>query len=269
MAESCWDGSLYQETAQLQTAWADRFFFDQFSPEGSERILDLGCGDGRHSVQAASLLSDGYVLGVDLSGSMITVARDRHCLGGKLRFEVADAADPTFFGPLAGQFDVVLSFATLLWVDDQLAALSNIRHVLADDGRAYLTLASDGFDPQQEVANTLARTRRWRRHFSNFEDPIRRFSLEEYALLLARAGLEPIELVEREYIDILPNRVALRRQAKSWLPHYRHLPEELREQFMDDFMDALLVYIDQDTEGRIFLTDSWLEVVCRKASPGY
>lgn len=249
----------------MQSAWADRFFFDRFSPHGSERILDLGCGDGRHSVRAASLLSDGFVLGLDLSPSMIRVAGDRHCSVTNLRFDVADAADPAYFGRFASQFDVVISFATLLWVDDQLAALSNIRHVLADGGHAYLTLASDGFDPQQEVADTLVRTRRWRPHFVTFDDPIRRFSLEQYRHFLERAGLEPVELVEQEYLDVLPDQAALRRQAISWLPHYRHLPEHLREQFMDEFMQALMVCLESDEQGQIVVTDSWLEVVCRKA----
>jgi len=41
---------------------------------GSERVLDIGCGDGKITAQIASKLTRGAVLGVDISKAMIDFA---------------------------------------------------------------------------------------------------------------------------------------------------------------------------------------------------
>ncbi|TMD42793.1 MAG: methyltransferase domain-containing protein [Chloroflexi bacterium] len=71
------------------------------------RVLDLPCGQGRHSIELARR---GYsVTGVDLSGYMLAVARERaEARGVDIRFLEGDMREP-----LAGErFDLVLNLFT-------------------------------------------------------------------------------------------------------------------------------------------------------------
>jgi SAM-dependent methyltransferase len=71
------------------------------------RILDLPCGQGRHSIELARRGYD--VTGVDLSPYMLGVARERaNATGARVRWLAGDMREP-----LAGQrFDVVLNLFT-------------------------------------------------------------------------------------------------------------------------------------------------------------
>ena len=91
-----------------------------------ERVLDIGCGNGRTSRDAARAAGEnGAVLGVDLSGPMLAkaeqLAKDEGI--GNLRFEQADAQVYPFE---AGAFDVVISRFGVMFFEDPVAAFANI-----------------------------------------------------------------------------------------------------------------------------------------------
>ena len=78
-----WDGAEGDYWAEH----ADRFdrsmagyqpaFLDAARIGRADRVLDVGCGTGQTTRDAARRAGDGYALGVDLSASMIDVARRR------------------------------------------------------------------------------------------------------------------------------------------------------------------------------------------------
>jgi magnesium-protoporphyrin O-methyltransferase len=74
------------------------------------RVLDAGCGPGQLAVEAAR--RGAHVLGVDLSSTLISLARERHprdAGGGRLTFRVGDMLDPTH-----GTFDHVVAMDALI-----------------------------------------------------------------------------------------------------------------------------------------------------------
>ena len=96
-----------------------------------EDVLDVGCGTGESTREAALASETGQVLGVDVSGAAITRARE---LGGAT-FEVADAQAHPF--PAAG-FDVVLSRFGAMFFADPPAAFANLARALRPGGRLVL-----------------------------------------------------------------------------------------------------------------------------------
>jgi SAM-dependent methyltransferase len=94
-----------------------------------QRVLDLGCGTGRHSVAMAERGYD--VVGVDRSPEMLARARER---GGSALFQQGDI---TSFN-LGERFDAVLiMFAVLGYMTDNAAlkgALAVARHHVSADG---------------------------------------------------------------------------------------------------------------------------------------
>ncbi|MGC4938042.1 class I SAM-dependent methyltransferase [Kribbella sp. DT2] len=91
--------------------------------------LDLGCGAGRHAVVLAEHFE--HVDAVDLSGAMIRLARRKRARGNISYLE-------TDLDTIDGQYDLVLSAATLHHVDDLLKALIRIKAAAAPGGRVVL-----------------------------------------------------------------------------------------------------------------------------------
>jgi SAM-dependent methyltransferase len=103
----------------------------------AEQVLDVGCGTGQTTRQAAQAAAQGSVLGVDLSAAMLAVARrlsDGEGLGN-VTFERADAQVHRF-GP--GRFDVAISRFGVMFFDDLVAAFGNIARALRPGGRLVL-----------------------------------------------------------------------------------------------------------------------------------
>jgi SAM-dependent methyltransferase len=102
-----------------------------------DAVLDVGCGTGECSVEAARQVGVGEVLGVDLSEVMLEVARRRARAAGlaNVSFVKADAqAHP--FTPLG--FDVVIGRTSAMFFGDPAAAFGNLLAALRPGGRLVL-----------------------------------------------------------------------------------------------------------------------------------
>ena len=103
-----------------------------------ERVLDIGCGNGRTSRDAARAAGPGgSVLAVDLSGPMLAraeqLAKDEGL--GNVRFEHADAQVHRFD---PGAFDVVISRFGVMFFADPVAAFTNIARAVRSGGRLVM-----------------------------------------------------------------------------------------------------------------------------------
>jgi len=100
-----------------------------------ERVLDIGCGNGRTSRDAARAAgAGGSVLAVDLSGPMLARARQSAEAEGltTIRFEQGDAQAYPF---PAGAVDVAMSRFGVMFFADPVAAFTNIGAALRPGGR--------------------------------------------------------------------------------------------------------------------------------------
>ncbi len=181
MAE--WDGARYESINSLQQ-WAARRSLADVKLGGHERLLDVGCGDGRITAGLAQQLPGGGVLGIDASPSMIAVARADH---PELAFELGDVLTMDF----DARFDVVTSFNVLHWVLDQGAALVRIRTALRPNGWASLQFVCAGERPSlEQTAMTVCASPAWAQAFEGFSAPYVHVDPDEFASLAEAAGFE-------------------------------------------------------------------------------
>jgi SAM-dependent methyltransferase len=102
-----------------------------------DRVLDVGCGTGQSTRDAARAATAGSALGIDLSAQMLEHARRISREEGltNIGFEQADAQVHRF---PAGGFDVAISKFGSMFFDDPVAAFGNVGHALRPGGRLVL-----------------------------------------------------------------------------------------------------------------------------------
>ncbi len=146
-----------------------------------QRILDVGCGQGKFSLP---LIDRGYdVTGLDLSSDLLDALR--HHLGGRsMVSHCGDLLDPPT--PLHESFDVVVGFFMLHHVPDLSAAFAGVKRCLRPGGVAAF-LEPNGYSPLFPIQITLTPSMTWSSDRGVLQ--MRRAKLNRSLLA---AGLEPL-----------------------------------------------------------------------------
>jgi SAM-dependent methyltransferase len=134
------DGAYWAENEATFDAVVARYdppFFEAAAIAPDERVLDIGCGNGQTTRDAARRATNGAALGVDLSSQMIERARRRAAEQGisNIGFLQADAQVYPFD---AEAFDVAISRTGAMFFGDPVEAFTNIARALRPGGRLVL-----------------------------------------------------------------------------------------------------------------------------------
>ena len=144
-----WSEEGVRQYVQQDDRWQDIWrpfgaaMFDAAALQPGEQVLDVGCGDAFTSVQAAGLVaSGGAVVGVDVSGPMLDLARRRADAVGvnNVSFLEADAQTHPFPD---GAFDVVISRFGVMFFADPQAAFANLARAVRPQGRLVFVCWQD------------------------------------------------------------------------------------------------------------------------------
>mgnify|MGYP000685678656 CR=1 FL=1 len=160
-----------------------------------ERVLDVGCGSGQTTLDAARLARAGRATGIDLSASMVAVGARRAADAGLANVEmvVGDAQVHPF--PSAGYSSVISRFGSMFF-DDQTAAFRNLRRACADGGR--LTMVSWRTVADNEwfrvIAGALAPVGEHPQPPSDRPSPFRHGDAAEVREILADAGFCEVDV---------------------------------------------------------------------------
>jgi trans-aconitate 2-methyltransferase len=129
------DAEAYKKSSTHQKEWGNRII-SEFHFKGSERIMDLGCGDGVLTARLAEMVPEGFVLGIDSSRGMIEAARGLRSKNLEFRLEDINSLD------YREEFDLVFSNATLHWVKDHNRLLESCFKSLKRGGKVRFNFAA-------------------------------------------------------------------------------------------------------------------------------
>jgi 2-polyprenyl-3-methyl-5-hydroxy-6-metoxy-1,4-benzoquinol methylase len=149
-----------------------------------DRVLDLGCGEGRFTTELAR--AGARVVGVDVAEEPLRRARARD---PALELHAVDDGAPW---PLADTcFDVVWAGEVIEHVADTAAWLSEVRRVLRSGGRLLLSTPANG---RLALAHAALSRRAFAARFDPLGDHLRFYSRETLTALVAQFGFESIEV---------------------------------------------------------------------------
>ena len=138
-----WDGptgDFWTDNADMFDAGVSRYLqplLDAAAIEPHAHVLDVGCGAGQTTREAARLATAGIATGVDLSARLLDLARRRADHEGlsNVRFVQADAQVADLG---ADRYDRVISRTGVMFFGDPVAAFANLAKALKPDGRLVL-----------------------------------------------------------------------------------------------------------------------------------
>src|SRR5438105_3983935 len=152
---AAWDGdegaywAHHAERFDRAVACYHERFFDAAAIGLGDRVLDIGCGTGQTTRDAAVRAADGSALGIDLSAQMVDVARRlaaQHNVGN-VTFEQADAQIYPF---APGAFEVAISRTGTMFFGDAHAAFANIARAMRPGGKLVM-LVWQGPEPNEWI----------------------------------------------------------------------------------------------------------------------
>jgi trans-aconitate 2-methyltransferase len=175
-----------------------RPFFDLTGQVGAEQpgqVVDLGCGSGELTATLAQRWPGATVRGLDASAEMIE--RAAPVAGGRLSFDLADAADFDASG-----VDVLVSNALLQWVPEHQAQLCRWAGQLNAGGWLAFQVPANFGSPSHRLMRELADSARWRGRLAGVLRHDAVAEPAEYLELLAGAGLR-VNAWQTSYLHVL------------------------------------------------------------------
>jgi trans-aconitate methyltransferase len=136
-----WNAGDYHKNSSEQQKWGLELL-DKIALSGNERVLDVGCGDGKLTAEIVRRVPYGSVLGIDKSEDMLRFAQEHYQsdVFPNLTFMLLDACELDF----NQKFDIAFSNAALHWIEDHPSVLHKIRGSLKAGGRVIAQMGGKG-----------------------------------------------------------------------------------------------------------------------------
>lgn len=244
---SDWDAQTYHNLSDPQVEWGRRVLA-RLNPIPGERILDLGCGSGRLTIELASALGQGQIVALDRSPSMLAEAAVRLSErvpppgprpAGSRGVDIHLVRGDGSHLPFVDAFDAVFSTATFHWIGDHDRLFSRLRAMLMPGGPLVAQCGGEGNVAEWVAATERASARAefaaafsgWPRpwNFAGPDSTVRR--LEAAGFTDASCRLEEKVVEPDDPRDFVA--------AVGLAAHHEQLPAELREPFTDAVLDEL------------------------------
>ncbi|ODS35410.1 MAG: methyltransferase type 11 [Candidatus Altiarchaeales archaeon WOR_SM1_86-2] len=253
------DGKKYEGSSQHQRKWGNKLI-DELELEGSEKILDLGCGNGLTTRELAKRVPGGRVIGVDWSSSMLETAETHKT--GNMELILLDINEMAF----DREFDLVFSSAMLHWIPDHERLLGNIYSALKPGGFMRVQFGRDGNCSNFfAVAREVMKTRDFEGHFRGFVWPWYMPKLEEYEKLLSKTKFKNCRVWGENADHYFPDEESMINwiEQPSIIPLIAALPKNLRASFRDEVVERM-VKRTKKADGRYFETFRRINVYAEK-----
>lgn len=217
---------------------------------GSEKLLDIGSGDGRTSSYIAKeYLPSGCLIGIDNNSEMIVFAKSNNTFSNVsyLQADIREYKDQE-------QYDAIVSFWTLHWIVEYAQALVNIAESLKSGGKALICHIV-GTDPLQPIVDKLLEEAKWKAYKTNVR-LLNAPSLVKVAEAIVYSGLSIESLEVKKNGEWM--QVETVKQNLLSLSLFDFIPIDLRADFCEDVLQNFIKEYPLNEKKEMF---NWLPIV--------
>jgi len=260
-----WNAEVYKESSHEQFKWGLELL-DKLGLKDNESVLDIGCGDGKLTIEIAKRVPNGHVVGIDNSEEMISFAKKNFPKDSypNVDWRLMDATKIDF----DDEFDAAYSNAVLHWIKDHIAVLRGVKKSLKPNGRILFQMAGKGnaLNAAQALIGVTSKDR-WSKYFIyGVTSSLSYYGPDDY-----RAWLKELGFIEKR-VELFPKdasfhgREGMRGNIKSvWMPFTDKIPEDIRDEFVEDLIDEFGERFPPDGQGNYHFNMMRLEVEAGKA----
>lgn len=256
---------IYSSTREGET-FGERSALDLLSRMSSKkippnaRLLDLGCGTAEVSKTIAEeLMPFGTtILGVDnnkeaIEKALIRYPKTQH---PNLDLGVGDACDL----PFSNEFDILTSISLFHLVGDPRKLADSTFRVLKPHGRAIIQVPAAFPDALEKATAEVIARDKWQKHFNGFSRGWNEVSgqLFEKQGFTIKRQIRFLDSQTLESVDKFKSFVG------NWYPYLRPIPEEYKEEFLQDVISCYLKFQPALPDGRVLFATERIEFELEK-----
>jgi len=256
-----WSGEDYAHNSSPQWNWAKKFFVQiPFNP--GEKVLDIGCGDGKITAYLAQQYKI-EIIGIDVSESQLAYALQTYGNVPNVTFRNESALSLERLAP--STFNRIVSFTCLHWIENHQAVVQGVSKLLQKGGTWNCTFSWHVTPHYLETSEKLKSSDRWKSYFQNFAlprvwafDEIKKAMLTEEqdyrkAYLNWIQPIDGLKIVKADIVwqdEFFDSEDSFKGYLVQWEPHTQHLPMELRTEFMQDFIRVIAPLLKEQRDGK-------------------
>ena len=231
---------------------------------GEKKILDIGCGCGATTLEIAKAVTQGEVIGVDISEPMLERATKTasDMMLNNTSFQVKDVQVDEM---PRSYFDIAFSRFGVMFFEDPFEAFKNINHSLKDNGQlSFVCWQHASLNPWQSLSIQVIK------EFLDLPAPAPKspgpFAFEDKSYIneiLAESGFRDIEIKDNQEDIVMFSGKSIREACEDYLTinpvvteMLKNSPTELREEILEALIGKFSDF--HNNEGLLFPSATWI-----------
>jgi ubiquinone/menaquinone biosynthesis C-methylase UbiE len=227
-----WNGYYYANNSNVQWHRA-RMAIDTLSFQGTEDVLDIGCGNGKITFSFSSKVPNGKILGIDISETMLKEAHkglekekvDSNC--NNITFKKANIL--TFNSEK--KFDLITCFSTIHWIQNQQTVLKNINKLLKPNGKILIIAAFTKTSAVSLAFKNLENDKQWKKTIAKRNAIFHPKTPKEYETMLHNAGFTNFKIEVKHVAPFFKTFDNLVGWLMGFVPHCTQLSQKKNLEF--------------------------------------
>lgn len=199
-------------------------------------VIDLGCGTGELTSRLLDYLENSKVQGIDSSAEMLEKAK--HFETSRLSFVKRSIEDQL---NLNDTFDLIISNAAIQWCNEHKELFPRIISKIKKGGQLAVQIPSNHEFIVHRLLGEIADKEPYKEVYASWKRAYTVLKIEDYAGILFNNKGREITVFEKVFPHVLENTEAVYNWASgtAMIPYVEKLPEDLKEQFKNDYKKEL------------------------------
>ncbi|MDG1230017.1 MAG: class I SAM-dependent methyltransferase [SAR86 cluster bacterium] len=228
------------------------------------KIIDIGCGCGATTLEIAKKITQGEILGVDISEPMLDKATEtaKEMSLSNISFEVKDVQVDVM---PQNYFDVAFSRFGVMFFEDPFEAFKNIHSSLKEDGLlSFVCWQNASLNPWQSLSIQVIK------EFLDLPAPAPKspgpFAFEDKTYLeeiLRESGFKGLEILDNQEDIVMFSGKSIREACEDYLtinPVVTEMLKNSKPELTEEILEALVIKFSNfhQNDGLLFPSATWI-----------